>query len=72
MNSHFYGFIKVDKLVKSITDGVVESSIYAPQEVPLGCKAQWFFRDEAIHVVCRVSEKALQRSRWDFLRRHQS
>jgi len=24
-------------------DGVVESSIYAPQEVPLGCKAQWFF-----------------------------
>ena len=34
-------------------------------------KAQWFFRDEAIHVVCRVSEKPLQRSRWDFLRRHQ-
>ena len=30
-----------------------------------------FFRNEAIHVVCRVSEKPLQRSRWDFLRRHQ-
>jgi hypothetical protein len=30
-----------------------------------------FFRNEAIHVVCRVSEKILQRSRWDFLRRHQ-
>ena len=38
----------------------------------MGYKAQWFFRDEAIHVVCRVSEKPLQRSRWDFLRRHQS
>jgi len=25
----------------------VKSSIYAPQEVPLGCKAQRFFRDEA-------------------------
>jgi len=24
-------------------DGVVESPIYAPQEMPLGCKAQWFF-----------------------------
>jgi hypothetical protein len=26
-----------------VIDGVVESPIYAPQEVPLGCKAQRFF-----------------------------
>ena len=35
-------------------------------------KAYYFFRNEAIHVVCRVSEKIIQRSRWDFLRRHQA
>jgi len=29
------------------------------------------FQGEAIHVVCRVPEKPLQPSRWDFLRRHQ-
>jgi len=29
-----------DALVKSNVDGIVPSSIYAPQEVPLGCKAQ--------------------------------
>ncbi len=34
-------------------------------------QAQRFFREEAIHVVCRIPEKLLQRSRWDFLRRHQ-
>ncbi|MCP4369523.1 MAG: hypothetical protein GY797_15645 [Deltaproteobacteria bacterium] len=34
-------------------------------------KAQRFFRNEAIHIVCRVSKKLLQRSRWYFLRRHQ-
>jgi hypothetical protein len=53
---------KYDGLVKNSADGIVSSSIY---------KAQWFFRDEAIHVVCRVSEKPLQRSRWDFLLSHQ-
>ncbi len=31
----------------------------------------WFFRRETIHVVCRVPEKPQQRSRSDFLRRHQ-
>ena len=34
-------------------------------------KAQRFFRDEAIHEVCRVAEKLLQRIKWDFLRHHQ-
>ncbi|MCP4367022.1 MAG: hypothetical protein GY797_02740 [Deltaproteobacteria bacterium] len=34
-------------------------------------QAQRFFREEAIHVVSRIPEKLLQRSRWDFLRRHQ-
>ncbi|MBT8351851.1 MAG: hypothetical protein KJO26_11555, partial [Deltaproteobacteria bacterium] len=37
----------------------------------MGCKARRFFGNEAIHAVCRVPEKALQRSRWDFLRCHQ-
>ena len=44
---------------------------YTPAKNQRDKKAQRFFRDEAIHVVCRVSEKPLQRSRWDFLRRHQ-
>ena len=61
MNSFSYELIIFNGFAKSIIDGIVSSSIY---------KAQWFFRDEAIHVVCRVSEKLLQRSRWDFLRRH--
>jgi len=30
-----------------------------------------FHRRGNTYVVCRVSEKPLQRSRWDFLRRHQ-
>ncbi|MBW2562821.1 MAG: hypothetical protein JRE29_02085 [Deltaproteobacteria bacterium] len=45
---------------------------YTPVKNQRDKKAQWFSRDEAIHVVCRVSEKLLQRSRWDFLRRHQN
>ena len=44
---------------------------YTPAKNQRDKKAQKFFRDEAIHVVCRVPEKALQRIRWDFLRRHQ-
>jgi hypothetical protein len=44
---------------------------YTPAKNQRDKKAQRFFRDEAIHVVCRVSEKSLQRSRWDFLRRRQ-
>jgi hypothetical protein len=44
---------------------------YTPAKNQRDKKAQWFFRDEAIHVVCRVFEKPLQRDRWDFLRRHQ-
>ena len=62
MNSFSYELIIFNGFAKSIIEGIVSSSIY---------KAQSFFRDEAIHVVCRVSEKLLQRSRWDFLRRHQ-
>jgi len=41
-------------------DGVVESPIYAPQEVPLGCKVQRFFRNSAYYVYCLVSEKSLR------------
>jgi len=44
---------------------------YTPAKKQRDKKAQWFFRDEAIQVVCRVSEKLLQRSRWSFLQRHQ-
>jgi len=33
---------------------------YAPAKNQRDKKAQRFFRDEAIHVVCRVSEKPLQ------------
>jgi len=48
------------------------SGPYPPAKNQRDKKAQCFFRDEAIHIVCRVSEKSLQRSRWDFLRRHQN
>ncbi|MEA3435329.1 MAG: hypothetical protein U9R43_02615 [Thermodesulfobacteriota bacterium] len=43
---------------------------YTPAKNQRDKKAQRFFRDEAIHVVCRFSEKSLQRSRWDFLVSH--
>ena len=36
----------------SYRDGYGKRAIYAPQEVPLGCKALWFFRIETIQVVC--------------------
>jgi len=41
-------------------DGVVESPIYAPQEVPLGCKLQRFFRNSAYYMYCLASEKPLR------------
>jgi hypothetical protein len=44
---------------------------YTPAKNQRDKKAQWFFRDEVIQVVYRVSEKSLQRSRWDLLQRHQ-
>jgi hypothetical protein len=43
-----------------IIDGVVESPIYAPQEVPLGCKAQRFFRNSAYYMYCLIPEKPLR------------
>ena len=43
---------------------------YTPAKNQRDKKARWFFRDEAIQVVCRVSEKPLQRSMWDYIRRH--
>jgi len=63
---------------KNITDGArrkcpwgaKQKVSYTPAKKQRDKKAQWFFRDEAIHVVCRVSEKPLQRSRWDFLLSH--
>ena len=33
---------------------------YTPAKNQRDKKAQWFFRDEAMHVVCRMSEKPLQ------------
>ena len=71
--------IKIDELVKNITDGArrkcpwgaKQKDSYTPAKNQRDKKAQWFFRDEAIYVLCRVSEIPLQRSRWDFLRRHQ-
>ncbi|MCP4368339.1 MAG: hypothetical protein GY797_09565, partial [Deltaproteobacteria bacterium] len=70
-NADFYEFITFDELVKNITDGeVVRRGPYTPAKKQRDKKAQRFFRDEAIQVVCRVSEKLLQRGRWDFLRRH--
>jgi hypothetical protein len=53
--------------------GVLSRKFHIPPLKISGIKKeQRFFSDEAIHVVCRVSEKPLQRSKWDFLRRHQS
>ena len=69
----------LDSLAKSITDGARRKCPWGAKWKPLYTpaaikqrdkKARRFFRDEAIHVVCRVSEKLLQRSRWNFLRRH--
>ena len=68
----------IDEFVKSITDGARRKRPwgascqvpYTPVKKKRDKKAQRFFRDEMIPVVCRVPEKLLQRSRWDFLRRH--
>jgi hypothetical protein len=41
-------------------DGVVKSPIYAPQELPLGCKLQRFFGNSAYYMYCLVPEKPLR------------
>jgi len=64
----------LNEFVKSITDGArrkcpwgAKSKVpYTPAENQRNKKAQWFFRDEAIHVVYRVPEKLLKRSRGTF------
>jgi len=62
----FYEFIKIDDLVKSH----IEAARWLSKKFDIQ-GVVFFDRGSTIHVVCRAPVKNLQRSRSDFLRRHQ-